>query len=348
MVEGKGGLNVKDYPFAFSIAALLFPRILNDSNNAIPAILGITLVGGMLGSILTIINPVGLLIREIYWKTKFIQVYPKLHSQNSLVKQILNKNFRAALSSPSISYENDKMVGMIYFLIILALAIIRSANGDFATTLKLNDFELWGIRIGAGIGFFGVFMVLIYNIRGYAFKKSKKSVSHLDRIKSVTILNLASDFSNLSNELIRWNNTIGQNQQTSIQMCKEFAKLQNMNISSFEDFSKNAIFGRSQQIFQQNNMSWNHNYHPQQIFATIKAIKEISFRYEITSSQVLPWFWNSQSISTNEFDTPISQLQSSIDSRDWYNATLKTYRITDRIEALLTNKNMEEQILPNT
>lgn len=346
MVEGQGGLNIKDYPFAFSVAALLFPQILSDNTNTVPIILGITLIGGMLGSLLTIINPVGLLIREIYWRRSFLKVYPKLNSQNTLVKQILKKNFRAALSSPSISYESNKIVGMLYFLVILSLAIIRTLTG-----LSVNDTLLWGIRIGAIIGFGGVMLVLLHDVYGFTLKKSirfisKKAISHLDRIRSVTISNLAVDFANLSNEgANRWLNRYVPNNQDIIRtVCNELSKMENLPISTFDDFGKAFPIQTLANEYAKFNMSWNQGYTLQMCFNAYRSAREVSLRYEVKLSQALTWFANPQFLNQTEFDDPISQLQTSIESRDWYNSTLKTYRITDRLEDFLENKRMLEKL----
>ncbi len=66
MVEGRTGLNIKDFPFAFSIAALFYPGILAGTSQS--PIIGLLLIGGMLGSLLTIINPLSLLLKHQHQK----------------------------------------------------------------------------------------------------------------------------------------------------------------------------------------------------------------------------------------------------------------------------------------
>jgi hypothetical protein len=347
LIGEKGGLNVKDYPFAFSIAALLFPQILQDGNQ-LSSILSITLIGGMLGSILTIINPIERVIRWIYEKTSFVNVYPKMHEKNRLVKQILKKNFKAALSSPSISYENEKMVGIVYFLVVLLIAMVRTFYNDFSNTLNLADIELTGLRFGSVIGFITVFIVLIYNINGFIIRKSKKSISHLDRIRCVTIANLAVDFANISNEGQRWDRYVTNDARMAPLVCTELSRLENSKINTLDEFIANFHVDRIRKYYQLYEHGWDEDHNPRFLYAAFRSAGEASLRYDVTLSESLTWFEYPQYLGPTEFDIPISQLQSSIESRDWYNATLKTYRITDRLEDFLASKKLQEKIsIPN-
>lgn len=345
MIGGKGGLTVKDYPFAFSIAALVFPQILQGGNDLAP-ILTITLVGGMLGSLLIIINPVGLAIREVYLRTKQQDVYPKLNQQNNLAKQILKKNFRAALSAPAISYENDKIVGMMYFVTVLGFALYRTIQQDFVTALELTEEAIWGMRIGVGIGLVSVLLVLRYNIWGFIIKKSKKSISHLDRIRTVTISNLAVDFANLSNEGGRWQRYTTGDIEIRRMICKGLLKVEEESpiLILKEHFLKAFPVQQVKNEYTRRRQSWKDNLNLDLLYTTYRSAKEVSLRYDTKLSETLTWFNDMSFLAPTEFDEPISQLQNSIESRDWYNAILKTYRITDRLEDFLEAKNMPAQI----
>jgi len=347
MMGGKGGLNIKDYPFAFSVAALLFPEILQTTDNPLAPILTITIVGGMLGSMLTIINPFGLAIREIYWRTKQSRVYTRLNFENNWVRQILKKNFRAALSSPPISFEMDKMVGMIYFLIVLGFAIFRTTQPDFITSLNLTENTLWGIRIGAGIGFVSVFVVLHYHVRGFVFRSSKKAISHLDRIRTVTISNLAVDFSNLSNEGNRWNRYTTNHSELRLAICDELVRIHNhIPVRLLRDhFTEDLDLVKMKNHYSRLGHRWNDNTTPNLLFFAFRSVWEITNRYETTFPETTLWFRTLAFLNPTEFDEPIGQLQDSIESRDWYNATLKTYRITDRLEDFLEQKNMPKRTI---
>src|SRR5690349_9306955 len=109
MVEGQTGLNIKDYPFAFSIAVLFYPNLLSDINDN-HIILGILLIGGMLGSLLTIINPLGLLIKYYYTRNYsdliYYLIFPSIFpAKNNMIHHMAEKNFRSALVAPTISFE---------------------------------------------------------------------------------------------------------------------------------------------------------------------------------------------------------------------------------------------------
>src|SRR3990172_1811406 len=164
MVEGRGGLNIKDFPFAFSVTALFSPNILAETSQT--PIIGLLLIGGMLGSLLTIINPLSLLFKWNY-KRKYSDsisniILPDLITKhNELTNKICAKNFNAALSSPVISFETDKIIAMIYFVIVLALTIIRSFMDDFTKVFENSELAIWGIRTVAGVGIIGVVMILL-------------------------------------------------------------------------------------------------------------------------------------------------------------------------------------------
>ena len=373
MVEGRGGLNIKDFPFAFSIAALISPNILAGTSQT--PIIGLLLIGGMLGSLLTIINPLSLLFRWIYKKEYsnsighiiFPDLFPK---QNELTRKICVKNFNAALSSPSISFETDKIIAMIYFIIVLSITIIRSFMGDFTKLFESYDMAIWGIRIVAAIGIVGVVMVLLHHVYGINFKftyvelKSRKirkrilqtsGLSQFDRICSVTVANLAIDFANLTNDGHKWSGTKLSNARVNDMifqgMCrvdkKVNKKLSSKWTTSSDDFEshfrneeKNKIDGIGFRIFDEPKTI-------QLLYQNYKLIKEISIRYEVTFSQALSWFYNNVFCNVPELYESESQLKGYIESRDWYSANLLQYRITDAITRVLLQKNMPPSIDEN-
>lgn len=334
MVSGSGGLNIKDYPFAFSIAVLLFPDVLNDQN--VTSFLAITLVGGMLGSLLTIINPVGLLIRALYLRYDHL-VFPELRLIHFFVHRIITKNFRASLSAPTITYEVDKMVGILYFLAILGLALYRLTSFDFQKVLGLDSLESSGMIIGIILGIIGVVLVLYNHVWGGSFHSSK-SVTHLDRIRSVTALNIGVDFSNLCNEGERWKLYRTENPHLINAVTEEFYSLENFDIKSYPDFCKTFKISKIRNAYQENNVSWQDERNSKYLFEAYKSLREICLRYGLTPKQGIAWFSDNLFIKPNIFDAPIPLLQSSIDSRDWYNAVLKTYKITDMLANFLPKK----------
>ena len=83
---------------------------------------------------------------------------------------------------------------------------------------------------------------------------------------------------------------------------------------------------------------------PQELYRNYLVAKEISLRYGVDFSEVLPWFLTAQKFDVNLLYTFETQLRTAINSRDWNNANLILYRITNIIEQTLISKNMPEKI----
>jgi len=370
MVEGTTGLNIKDYPFAFSIAALAFPNLLIGEANQVN-ILGILLIGGMIGSLLTIINPVGLIIN---WKYRrdytehidymlFPDFFPHL---NQLIKKIIQKNFKSSLTSPAISFENNKIVGMIYFIIILLATIVRSFSPDFQNILNYDQTSLWSIIAVASAGLVGVVMVLLNHTLGINFKTNpiiikkrrvmihfhQSRVSQFDRIYCVTISNLALDFANLSGEGNKWNDSITKNQTIRSELLRRFLKI-NQSVKKelselwtpgFSDFKSLLEVEDLEKWYSSNSVAWNSSTDLENLYLKYKAAKAISLRYKAGFAQTLCWFENLIFFNVVELYEMEQQLNNSIDSRDWYSAYLMQDRIKDKIDATLRHKNISELI----
>ena len=372
MVEGRGGLNIKDFPFAFSVAALFYPNILAGTSQT--PIIGLLLIGGMLGSLLTIINPLSLLFKWIY-KREYSDsisniILPDLIlKQNELTKKICAKNFNAALSSPAVSFETDKIIAMLYFVIVLVLTIIRSFMDDFTKIFESYELAIWGIRAIAVMGVAGVVMVLLHHVYGINFKLSHfemksfkirkrilqiSELSQFDRICSVTIANLAIDFANLTNDGHKWS---GIDLASHKIIDKIFLEMNKVNkkvdkklglkwTTSFSDFESHfkteelnirklgyGIFDEPKTI--------------RALYQNYKLSKEISFRYNVSFSQALSWFYNRDFFNIVQLYELESQLKGYIESRDWYTASLLQYRITDTMTKILLAKNMPPSIDEN-
>ncbi|QUC65019.1 hypothetical protein NsoK4_01720 [Nitrosopumilus sp. K4] len=368
MIEGKTGLNIKDFPFAFSITALFFPNILTGSD---ASIIGVLLIGGMFGSLLTIINPLALLskwhYRREYSNTISNIILPDLIlKHNRLIEKITVKNFNAALSSPSISFETDKIIAMIYFSFILVITIIRSFMGDFSQIFEKNELALIGIRIFASIGIVGVMMVLIHHVYGYNFKTRsvkifanisflipyQSQLSQLDRICTVTIANLAIDFANLTNDGMKWK-VIGLRTSKAIDML--FREMNRVNNEIDKKYSPEITISlhefqtlfRTEQ-FKEVGMRLDENLTViGELYENYRIVKEISARYEISFSEALSWFCNENFFKNEELYESESQIRKYIDSRDWYSAHLLEYRIVDKIQSVLMEKNMPPRIDEN-
>jgi len=72
------------------------------------------------------------------------------------------------------------------------------------------------------------------------------------------------------------------------------------------------------------------------IYFTI--VKDLAKRYDISIDDALVWHNNNIFLQPANLDAPISNLQSSVDTRDWQNAVLKTTRITDHLNQFFTKK----------
>ncbi len=363
MVEGQTGLSIKDYPFAFSIAALFFPNLLNDTVNSSTQILGILLIGGMLGSLLTIINPLSLIIKERYRRSYSDSSYHAIFQDvliphNHLLENIVKKNMKTAISSPSISFEIDKTVAMLYFVIILTLTIIRSFIGGFTDILNNNQPLIWSITAGVIMGLIGVSLVLINHAFGFKFKftrlkimgrltiiKPILGVSQFDRICYVTIANMAIDLANLSNEGVKWGSGGVDNQTIRDEMLRKFF-IFNKSVeevspdltASYSDF-ESALFDQIKELYQRTNTSFNQATIDNS-YQKYKSVKEITWKYEVMFSEALSWFANLIFFNPGELYEMEPQLRTLIESRDWNTAELTAYRITDKIETVLRNKKM--------
>src|SRR2546427_271868 len=265
MVEGQTGLNIKDYPFAFSVAVLFAPNLLSDPSNN-HAILGILLIGGILGSLLTIINPLGLLIKYYYTREYSSQIYhiifPSMFPvKNNMIKNIAEKNFRSALTTPAIYYAN--------------------------LSNEIDKWRSYGLEI----------QPLRQGVLE-AFYKLDSSVA-----KSFASKKWTTDYSHF----------------------KEFVQKEIKDLYATNNYTLNA--GIMQYLFQR-----------------YSSLREISLRYDVEFSEALAWMYDLTAESLLVLYEIEPQVRTSIESRDWDNADLIVYRITDRLENFLRIKNIPSKI----
>lgn len=369
MTEGRTGLNIKDYPFAFSITALFFPSLLTGTSNT--AIFGVLLIGGMIGSLLTIINPGGILMKYHYARKDSFEIYNGIISDHlipkrNLIEKIIKKNFKSAAASPTITFESDKTIAMIYFLIVLGATIVRTWSTEFATALNNDVYVINGIRIGVVIGLIGVVLVLLNHHFGFNFKFSKikvkafkkalyyprVSISHFDRIICVTIANLAIDFGNLINESNKWiEDTALQHHPILERVLREFHDydkeidkvLGDGWTGDFQSFKEHLEKNRINYAYTSGNNSWNENI-IQDLYNKYKHIKEIAIDYDVGFSEALSWFGNTHHVNPSVLYDIEPKMRTFTDARDWSSANLTRYRITDMIEIILRRKNIPAQI----
>lgn len=333
-MTNKGSLNVKDFPFAFSIAVLLFPNVLSEQSNT--TIYAIIVFGGMIGSILTITNPFGLAINAIYSLVLNKHTLMNLR-RTKFIDKITAKQFSKALSNPSVSYEADKMVGMTYFLIILGVTVGRlSEKTSFATSLHLTESQIIIGIILAICGLIGVSVILIVNIAGFRFP------SHIKRIECATILLIANELTNLSLESKRILANYSYGNITILNMViTELKKLEPKKARDMIKFAENfdhtelgTVIPRdtgTPYYVERKIRQWEEIYH---IFLDLKS------KYGLTFSEIVDWYKTDTYFNNNDLEQDVTQLQSAIDTRDWNNAELMTSRIIQRIDSFLVLKGM--------
>jgi hypothetical protein len=337
MTTSKGGLSIIDYPFAFSIAALIFPPVIEGQDPSV--LLAIALFGGMVGSILMIVNPVGFLINRTYELIYKYRTLPILADISDFVRAVIARNYEAALKSPSITYEVDKLVGMLYFIGVLGLALYRLLYDDvLVKLLNLSHEQAQMLVIIAIIGMALVVTSLVYHVAGWKWR----SISHSCRIRVVTIASMASDFMNLSMEGRRVlhdafsdNNSLIENAYNtfvkldldyldSIQVYKQFEPL----VTEQSDLLKQA----------HHDLQLSTNVFCEKYWNYFLTVQELGRKYKVNLHDAAWWLKRNIFFESAEFDVSLSQLQSSIDSRDWQTADLKTHRILKRFEDILKRR----------
>lgn len=352
MTGGKGGLNIKDYPFAFSLAALIFPSLLTgmiiepetalapdeqtkQEFQNIGILFAVTIFGGMVGSFLTIVDPFGLFIRWIYRRRPKHWIIKNLR-RNSFIENLIDKNYDAALKSPSITYETDKIVGIFYFFVILCLTSYRlKFDENFRMIFPLEDFQLEIAFYFTIVILIGISLIMLLNVKGI-----RKSVSHLQRIEIVTILFSANDLTNISIEGNRtlknfphsnYPNVIGnvQDQIIDLPVNSNHAYFKTkFNHTEVRNFIVGQLKVHNYDIEKMTERWWNY----------FLIVRDLAKRYEVSIKDALVWHKNKTFITAADLDSPLSNLQSSVDTRDWQNAVLKTTRITDYLEQFFLKK----------
>lgn len=334
MTSSKGGLNFKDFPFAFSIAVLIFPPIASNSiqdNSSTLAFeyFSVILFGSIMGSLLTIINPVAIGIGKFYGiilKSFVLKEY----RHHNFINSVINRNFISALASPSISYETDKLVGMIYFEGVLGLALYRlTKDSVFVTFLNLTETQL---SIVIGISIMAIILVslrLISNFFGL------KTISHFKQISFVTTLFLVYELENLSTEGKKFSALCNSNVGKINAAITSFRKLDHKKMNSekfmkeFDDLSIRNIW-----VTQDQRSTWGSKIWKQRFWEWYIKFKEVSGRYKIDFNDVLVWFGNTGFYGGYD-KILLSQLQSSVDLRDWNNVELKIFGLRNNLNGFL-------------
>ena len=339
MSSGKGGLNIKDYPFAFSITTLLFPSIIITADQTV--MFGILIVGGFVGTILTIVNPFGIFAKYIYIWTSNKKIIPEIR-KTEFINKVVSKNFHDSFSSPSISFETDKLVAMSYFIIVLGIALYRLVlDGDFTKSLNLDEFQRFVAIVIVVLGLVGVSLTMISNIVG------RNSVNHLRRIESVTTSCFARDIVNLSSVGREIVSTYCQNNNEIIgSVLDSFKKFEDDLDITFEKFKESFNHVVLEQIFSNKlRQQYNREVTIQNCWHVYKLILPMHKKYNITFDDMRLWFRNTIFFNRDELDSSLNQLNPSIESRDWYASVMNSFRFRDDFRVLLNQKNMLQNIV---
>jgi len=333
MIGGKGGLGVKDYPFAISLATLIFPPILTNDGN-LNSIFLITIVGGSIGSILTITNFFGGLTKYIslLFYGKILQDIRK----TIFVEQIVKQGYFDSFKMPSISYEIDKLVGIFYFLIILGLSIYRLQSDDFIKIIQITEEQQLYAIVVLSIGVIVVIYSLILNVKG------DNSTSYLKKLHIATTSYVVRDFMNLSNDKKQiLEKYCHGNSGMIAPLITQFKKFQNKN-SDYDSFKKD--FDDSKLVpFLPTAMKLHYDREAQikKWWEAFPILLSITKKYRITDMNELTiWFKTKGTFEPTNLDSSLTQLQTSIEARDWRLAEINTERILSHVKLVLESKNM--------
>lgn len=170
MTSGETILKLTDYPFSYSILGLVSGIIGFSLSENHLVYLGIS---GALGTFLTILDPIGWLIRD--GAQSRIKLDKKSHLE---IDEIIDVQYKmSALKSKSINYEIDKIIGTFYFIILLAFFILAvSAPIPFVERLIIFDSEK--IPICSELCFrviyasLGIIALVTLSIKALQFKKN--------------------------------------------------------------------------------------------------------------------------------------------------------------------------------
>ena len=129
--------------------------------------------------------------------------------------------------------------------------------------------------------------------------------------------------------------------RTNQQFEKKFSK--NWTLS-YSDFSSTFSSTELQKIAVTLNQSWRFEKNIRKAYNNYQLAKTVQLRYDVEFSEGLCWFSNTTFFVNSELYEYEPQIRHYIEERDWYNADLLSYRITDNIETVLKGKNMPKII----
>lgn len=179
MASGETLLKLSDFPFSYSLMAIIFSAIGSDFQGA--NLFVYVSVAGSLGTFLTIIDPVGRILRHAlkssFKKAKNKTQDPEIHKKLDYVIK--------SVKTRSIGIEIDKLVSLCYFGFVLFLFSSLIANyPQVAEHSQLIDAEGKSIcdascisTIGNIVAFSGLFPIAVVGISNYRDIKKYLNIS---------------------------------------------------------------------------------------------------------------------------------------------------------------------------
>lgn len=174
MAVGETLLKITDYPFAYS-AVFIFLAIGGYDifdENALPFLV----IGGILGTFLTIVDPFGMLVKG----------YVLFSSKQDLTKTHKERwdYAKSAFYTKSMNFEKEKIVGIIYFLLLItaflfAINYTESFSKRFEIEIQNINCDSNCVKesINTIIGFFGFIILISMFVKGYQLVSKAKIVS---------------------------------------------------------------------------------------------------------------------------------------------------------------------------
>lgn len=357
MIGGKGALGAKDFPFGVSLVTLVIPIFMGTptlDNDQIPYYL--IFMGMMIGSFLVITNIPAKIMHFTYSAVCKKNVLKEIQ-EDKFVNAITEKSFCDAMKTPSISYEEDKIIGMIYFCIILSLSLYHSIFGTYFQNMLNNDSNLITIvGVIVVVSLVGVVIALIWNIW-------KSSPNHLQKISCVTASLVFSNMLNLMREekrfkdKIRHDNLILPKVITEINPTEKISDLKELerrlpNSQTYQVYLGDLARSRPQELINLRKQNlpedeikkrWK-NYNEglemsqtrrrKHIFDYYQCLKGYEKLYDITIPDMNTGLYNRMYDIERQEDlwTFLPSLQSEINNRDWQLAQILYMRIMNYVK----------------
>lgn len=172
MAIGETLLKTTQIPFAYSII-LLFFRIMNI-DYGMESIIAIIGIGSILGTGITILDPVGMIFRQL------------LTNQSVKRPNKIERDFIiSAINTRSIKFEIDKLTSISYFILILVISLCALFSGNFVYDLTYDTVNNFVCDIDCTrtlmIVFICVILIIVIVVLYKNFMKIPKNIIFVSR-----------------------------------------------------------------------------------------------------------------------------------------------------------------------